>query len=106
MHTLTNAVGCDSVVTLNLTINTVDVSVTDNPPILKANPTSGNFSVDLGANFDAVVVSLTDLSGKLVYNNAYKHTQQINLELNEPAGTYLLTIEMEGKRAVIRLVKY
>lgn len=27
-HTLTNAAGCDSVVTLNLTINTVDVSVT------------------------------------------------------------------------------
>jgi Secretion system C-terminal sorting domain/FG-GAP repeat len=28
MHTLTNAVGCDSVVTLDLTINTIDVSVT------------------------------------------------------------------------------
>ncbi len=69
------------------------------------NPTSGNSSIDLDTDFDAIVVSLTDLNGKLVYNNTYKHTQQINLELNEPAGTYLLTIEMEGKRAVIRLVK-
>lgn len=37
-HTLVggNANGCDSIVTLNLTINTVDVSVTDNSPTLIA----------------------------------------------------------------------
>ncbi len=35
--TLTNSEGCDSIVTLNLTIDSVDVSVTDNSPILIAN---------------------------------------------------------------------
>ena len=38
-HTLTNAANCDSVVTLDLTITAVDVSVTDNSPTLIANAT-------------------------------------------------------------------
>lgn len=42
-HTLTNAAGCDSVVTLNLTINTVDVSITSTDPTLTANATSANY---------------------------------------------------------------
>jgi len=33
----TNAAGCDSTITLDLTINTVDVSVTNNSPTLEAN---------------------------------------------------------------------
>ncbi len=36
-HTLTNTDGCDSVVTLNLTINTVDNTVTTTDPIITAN---------------------------------------------------------------------
>ena len=41
-HTITGGAvtGCDSIVTLSLTINTVDVSVTDNSPTLVANNTS------------------------------------------------------------------
>jgi ELWxxDGT repeat protein len=36
-HTLTNMAGCDSVVTLDLTINTADISVTNTSPTLTAN---------------------------------------------------------------------
>ncbi len=35
--TLSNAMGCDSIITINLTINTVDTSVTNNTPVLQAN---------------------------------------------------------------------
>ena len=38
-YTLTNALGCDSVVTLNLTIDTVDLSLTVNGPTITANAT-------------------------------------------------------------------
>ena len=41
--TLVNAVGCDSIVTLNLTINTVDVSVTNTSPTLTANATGAQY---------------------------------------------------------------
>lgn len=36
-YTLANSAGCDSVVTLNLTINTLDVSVVNNDPMIVAN---------------------------------------------------------------------
>ncbi len=42
-HTLTNINGCDSVVTLDLTINTVDVSVTQNGVTLSANATGATY---------------------------------------------------------------
>ena len=42
-HTLTNSVGCDSVVTLDLTINTVNASVSQNNTTLTANATGANY---------------------------------------------------------------
>ncbi len=38
-----NAVGCDSIITINLTINTVDTSVTQNGITLSANATGANY---------------------------------------------------------------
>ena len=175
-HTLTNAAGCDSVVTLNLTINTVDSSVTQNGIILTAdaagagyqwldcdnsfsiisgetnqsftttangnfaveitlngcvdtsacysvtsvgiiensfgnglliypNPTGGNFSIDLGSNYQTVTITMTDVNGKVILSKTYNESQLLNLKLEEPAGVYLLIIESKDKKAVIRLVK-
>ena len=42
-HILTNSVGCDSLITLNLTINTVDNSVTQSGAMLTANQTGGSY---------------------------------------------------------------
>ena len=42
-YTLTNAAGCDSIVTLDLTITTVDVSVTLNDPTIMANATGATY---------------------------------------------------------------
>ena len=42
-HTLTNSVGCDSVVTLDLTINTVNASVSQNNTTLTANSAGANY---------------------------------------------------------------
>ena len=175
-HTLTNAAGCDSVVTLDLTINTVDTAVTQNGATLTANssgatylwldcdnsfiiisgetnqsytatvdgnyaveitlngcvdtsacysvtgvgiiennfgdglllypnPSDGNFSIDLGYNFQNVKVSIMDLNGKLIRSVRYYQSQLLNLRLEEPAGVYLLIVESEDKRAAISLVK-
>ena len=174
-HTLTNAAGCDSIVTLNLTVNTVDSSVTQNGTILSSNqsgasyqwvecpamtpisgatsqsyiatangdyavivnyngcvdtsgcytvlmvdivnndfgdrlllypnPTQGNFSIDLGENYNAVLVTIKDYNGKLVHSKTYNHSELLNLKLEEPVGVYLLIIESGDKKAVIRLIK-
>lgn len=175
IHTLTNVAGCDSVVTLNLTINTVPISVTQVGNLLTAdelgatyqwldcsgmtlingatnisynavingdyaviitnngcsdtstcytvsdvgiiendfgnillfypNPTDGNFSIDLGGIYKTVKVIVTDLNGKLINSKTYNNSQLLDLKLDEPTGVYLLMIESENKKAVIRLVK-
>ena len=54
-HTLTNAAGCDSVVTLNLTINTVDTTVSQNGLTLTANQIGGMYQwIDCNAGNTAI----------------------------------------------------
>ena len=69
------------------------------------NPSDGNFSIDLGLNFESVKVHVRDITGKLVLSKTYNESQLLNLKLEEAAGVYLLIIEAEGKKAMIRLVK-
>jgi len=176
-HTLMNAVGCDSVVTLDLTINTVSditvanlgltltannnnatyqwvdcnnnnaiisgetnqtytpivngnyaVQLTENGCVdtslcasivsigiiennfekellIFPNPTFGDFSVDLGETRQNISVSIFDLDGKLIQSKKFVNTQQLKLSINEPAGVYLLNIESDDKKAVVRLIK-
>ena len=76
-----------------------------NTLLLYPNPTDGNFSVDLGENLNSTIVTITDLSGKIIQLKKYNDTQLLNIKINEPAGVYLMVIESENKKAVIRLIK-
>jgi len=174
-HVLTNAAGCDSTVTLDLTVITINVSVIQSGSLLTAvesgatyqwlncptmtailgatnqsytattngdyaveitkngysatsicytvigvgvvensfnneillypNPTNGNFSIDIGETFNTVKITITDMSGKLIQSKNYNESQLINLELEFPAGVYLVKIESRDKKSVIRLIK-
>lgn len=54
-QTLVNASGCDSLITLNLTIEPVDVSVVNNSPVLVANNAGAIYQwVDCGNGFTAI----------------------------------------------------
>lgn len=69
--TLTNAAGCDSVVTLNLTINTVDVGVTNTSPTLTANASGATYQwLDCANNF-AIISGETSQSFTAVANGNY-----------------------------------
>jgi hypothetical protein len=173
--TIQNVEGCDSIMTIDLTVNTVDRTVTQVENILTAsesgaiyqwvecpamtaingatnqsytaisngdyavmitnngctstsdcntvsgvgiiennfgselltypNPTEGNFSIDLGAYYESVKVTMIDLSGKKIMTETYDNSQLINLNIDKPKGIYLLVIESKQKKAVIRLVK-
>ena len=51
-YTLTNAAGCDSVVTLNLTVNTVNSSITNTTPTLTADATGATYQwLDCNNNY-------------------------------------------------------
>ena len=72
---------------------------------LYPNPTDGNFSIDLGNNYQTTVITITDLNGRTIQSKKYTDSQLLNLKLKEPTGIYLLIVESESKKAVIRLVK-
>ncbi|MBN4072466.1 T9SS type A sorting domain-containing protein [Crocinitomix catalasitica] len=76
-----------------------------NELLVYPNPTDGNFSIDLGENYQTVSITMTDLSGKEILSKTYKEGQLLNLKIDEPVGVYLLIIESGNKKAVIRLVK-
>jgi hypothetical protein len=174
--TLTNAVGCDSIIALNLTINSVtDLSTSVNGITLSANnpnanylwldcannyspisgqtgqsytpnangtyavqltqngcvdttncvvistigilengfgdvltvfpnPTTGNFSIDLGSNCNHTRIELRDASGRLLETFYSENTQLIVLALDKPAGVYFIAIQADDKQALIRVI--
>jgi hypothetical protein len=172
---LTNVAGCDSTVTLDLTIITINVSVTQSGDVLTAvmtgvtyqwlncpamavipgatsqsytaitngsyaveisnngysdtsicysvlevgiidnsfnnelllypNPTNGNITIDFGEYIGIVTISIMDISGKLIQSDNYSGSQLLNLEIEFPAGVYLVKIESRDKKALIRLIK-
>ena len=73
-------------------------------PIIYPNPTDGNFSIDLGVNYETTHVTITDLNGKTIQTSTYFKKQLLNLKLKESSGVYLIVIESEDKKAVCRLV--
>ncbi len=54
--TIPNATGCDSLITINLTINSVDVSVNNNSPTLTANATGATYQwLYCDLNFNKII---------------------------------------------------
>lgn len=73
--------------------------------LLYPNPTDGNFAVALGDHYSYVKITITSINGKVIESKMYNESELINLQLEDPAGVYLLIIESDDKKAVIRLVK-
>ena len=175
-HTLTNAGGCDSVVTLHLTVNKVNISISqtgvtltadasgaayqwmdcangfalfandtnqsftatsngsyaveitengcvdtsscyaittlglnersfENYLIIYPNPTTGNFSIDLGRTYENSIIKITDILGRVVSFSTYKYSKVINWKLEGQPGIYFLQINSADKVAIVKLVK-
>ena len=72
-------------------------------PIIYPNPTDGNFSIDLGTNYESINIAITDLNGKIIQSKTYTQSQLLNIKLKEASGIYLIVIKSEDHKAVIRL---
>ncbi len=71
MDTILNQAGCDSVLTINITINTVNVGVTHNSTMLTANATGATYQwLDCGNSF-AVISGATNQSYTAIINGSY-----------------------------------
>jgi len=68
------------------------------------NPTTGSFLIDLGQAYSEVSIQITDAMGKVIRQVKYQHLDQIDLNLDEPAGVYFVIIQSEERRSVTKLL--
>jgi hypothetical protein len=70
-HVIPNTAGCDSTITLDLTIKSVDVSVTNNAPTLTANETGATYQWIDCDNGDVVIANETAATFTPLVNGNY-----------------------------------
>lgn len=76
-----------------------------NDLVIYPNPTSGNFSIDLGDIYENSQISIIDITGKLIDSKIMTQSQILNLSIEEPNGIYIVSVQAGDKKAVIRLIK-
>ena len=99
--------GSDDVFVLKMSqLNTgVNVNNFDHKLTVYPNPTPGNFSIDLGSVHESSIVTITDISGKLIETKTITQSQVLNLSIEEPVGIYFVSIQTGNRKATIGLVK-
>jgi len=174
--TISNSLGCDSIIEINLTVTNLDLTVTENDPVLSSvvenanymwvncdtslpvsgaasqtftasengnyaliitqngctevtecynistigivensfegnlilfpNPTEkGEVNLDLGKFYDKTLITITNVEGRIINTEELYNIQKHRIQLNEPAGIYLITITSENEKTIIKLIK-
>ena len=85
---------------LGLVENNFDLS-----PVIFPNPTDGNITIDLKANYENVTIHLNDILGRKIITKSYNQGQLFNLNINNADGIYFLSVIAENKKVVFRLIK-
>jgi len=70
------------------------------------NPTTDNFSIDLGTIYSYVNINITDITGKSVYSGSYHQTDLIEVNLEVGAGVYFLSLCSDEHKATFKLFKH
>ncbi len=107
--TLINATGCDSVVTLDLTLKPNGVHESDlaSGIHIYPNPSKGVFNIKFDKEATEIrTVRVTNLQGQEVYSAKLSSGSTIDLS-NQSNGVYFISIETEDQRPfVMRVVKW
>ena len=69
------------------------------------NPNQGQFSIDLGAKYENVIITITDARGRLVQSQVIDNASLVPVSINAPAGLYAITIISGDSKAVMTIVK-
>ena len=103
--TLVNAAGCDSIVTLNLTLNYTGLNELSTSTIaISPNPTSDYFSISGLELFNTISsMIIKDVNGKIIKELDPK-AAKFSLGTVK-AGVYFLTITAGNKQEVVKLIK-
>ncbi len=70
------------------------------------NPTTGQVTLDLGAPFSEVSLTLHNMLGQVLFTKHYGQAEAISFAINGATGIYLATINTaEGESAMVKLIK-
>ena len=70
------------------------------------NPTTGELAIALGATYSNLIVEVKDVMGRTLSKKAYNTMDQLELQLDGPAGIYWVTVKAGDSRFVtVRVVK-
>jgi hypothetical protein len=100
-----NAAGCDSIVTLNLTLNYTGINELSTSTIaISPNPTNGDFNLVGMENFGTITsIEIKDAAGKIVkvLNPTTTNFSCVGLK----AGVYFLAVTSNKTERVIKIIK-
>ena len=86
---------------LGIPQNNLDITLTAYP-----NPTTGSFTINLGKEFTQTNVVISNLLGQTISIKKFKNTQTCDLEIQAPAGMYLISIiTKEGMQKTLKINK-
>lgn len=78
---------------------------TDNVRVFP-NPSTGLLTLELGKMIDQVTVTISNVTGKVLYQNNFEQIETTQLELSDTSGVYFVKIEMPDQPAkTVRVVK-
>ena len=69
------------------------------------NPSHERIKINLGNTYFAVVVRQYDLAGKLISTKSFNNVENVNFELKDKAGPYLIEISADNRRGVVKILK-
>jgi len=78
----------------------------DNKITVYPNPTTDNFSINLGAIYSDVNINISDITGKSVYSDSFHQTDLIEVNLDAGAGVYFLSLYSNEHTAAFKLIKH
>ncbi len=103
---IVTANGCsDTSLCYNFIINGIDDGFGERFA-LYPNPTLGQVNIDLGAYYNGITVSITNIAGQNIAQQHYLQSNKVSLAFDAPAGMYLVTItNQQGTKRVLKLIK-
>lgn len=69
------------------------------------NPTTGDFSINLGANYNEATVIVRNPFGQIILKKAYSDSNLLKLKIPGDAGVYFVEVISNDKKVIIKLMK-
>lgn len=108
IDTIPNTAGCDSIITVNLTINNFtgqEARPFRSGITIYPNPTDGLFTIDLGRSSPNAEIIISQLDGRVIIKDFIINSRFKDLHLSGSPGLYVVSVISGNERTVFKLSK-